>query len=111
MKNYAQAQEWYDGMLPPEHDDAREEARRELVDEKEKEIFDDAADFGDRAVDAIVEYLSSEDGVPDNIMLGFKRILSNVVTASFRHQRTPLVAFVYAAIKWKAEQIADEEMR
>jgi len=102
MTGYEAAQFWYDGLLPPEHNASMADKLSAYADKIEMEIRQDADDYGDMAIDAIAGYLSNEDGIPDDIMLGFKQVIAASVSCPFEKRHDPLVAFINAAIEWQA---------
>ena len=111
MKGYQAAQEWFDGMVPPDHDTILADNLAKRTDEIESNIRYDAACYGDSVVDAISEYLTQENSIPDDIMLGLKQKIDYFANAPFEMRHDPMVRFVYAAIRWKAEQLAREDLK
>jgi len=111
MIGYKQAQEWYDGMLPPEHDTSIADKLSAYADKIELDMRKDAEDYGDMVIDAIAAYLMQDGSIPDDIMLGFKQIVGTLANAPFEMRHDPMVRFIDAAIRWKAEQLAKAEVK
>lgn len=102
-------QENYDNM--PAYEDNKYQSKEDmelenLADSIEKEIIIDAVNYGDDAIEAMVNYLNCEDGVPDETILGLKEFIKD--SLSLKSDNNGFDAFLSEAIRWQAEKEAKE---
>lgn len=95
----------------PEYNDSeeiKEEEKINKIQEQIKIIEQDAENYGDMTVDAIAEYLTNEDGIPDDIILGLKVVI-NCAVYDHADKHDEMFKLINSAIEWKAKQIVEND--